>query len=163
MAGRTVNKWFKFQLSDSGDTIRDIAISTINGVGLDHPDEDVSALQDAVRNALPGQPDLIIDITGPFSTTAAGAASGSGAAPVLSGSHTVLEPLNGLMTPLSFGIYFGIQRYWTTGDPVFGLIGSSTDGVLLLSYLVNQDMTYSARLRMSPASAVPAWGTSAIT
>ena len=162
--GRTVARWFKFQIKDSGGVLRDIPVNSINGVGLAYEEIDVTAFQDAVKGFLPGQPDFTLTIGGPFDNTAATAASGTGAAPTLSGSHTVLSAVNGLATPLSFACYFGIRNYWATGDPVFGLTSSATNGALVFEYSVDPSgVSYSAKLRMSPGSAVPAWGTAAIT
>ena len=162
--GRTVSKFFKFQLKDSGGVLRDIPVNSVNGIGLTYDEVDLTAFQDAVKGFLPNQPDFTLTISGPFSNSAAVAASGSGQAAALSGSHTVLAALNGQMTPLSFGCYFGIQNYWSTGDPVFGLSATATSGVLVLDYQVDpSNMTYSAKLRLFPGSAAPTWGTTAIT
>ena len=162
--GRTVAKWFKFQIKDSGGVLRDIPVSSINGVGLTYDEIDVTAFQDAMKGALPGQPDFVLTVTGPFDNTAAQAASASGAAAALSGSHTVLSAINGLNTPLSIGCYFGIRGYWATGDPVFGLTSSAANGVLCFQYTTDPGtMTYTSKFRAYPGSAVLAWGTAAIT
>ena len=163
--GRTVPKYFKFQVDDNAGTMRDIPVATINDIGLAHEEENgLVALQDVIKGALSGLPDLAIDIGGPFSNLAAQAASGSGAAVVLSGSHTVLNNLPGLVTPLGFGIYFGIRALWATGDPVFGLTASAVNGLICTSYLGNPStMLYTARFRVITGSALPAWGTAVIT
>ena len=162
--GRTVAKYFKFQMEDSGGVLRDIPVNSANGIGLSHEEIDVSAFQDTVIGALAGQPNFVLDISGPFDNTAAQAASGSGAAPALSGSHIVVEPVNGLGTPLGFACYFGIQANWATGDPVFGLSSSGTDGILCFDYQADPASgVYTAKFRMNSGSAVPAWGTAAIT
>ena len=163
--GRTVGKFGKFQIADSGATIRDIPVTSINGVGLTYDEVDVSAIQDAVRGYLNGQADFSLEISGPFDTSAVQAASGSGSAAALSGSHTVLNDLPNDLTPLAFGIYFGIRQYWNTGEPVFGLSDdTSGNGILCMSYNVNPaDMTYTAMFRLYPGSTAPSWGTSAIT
>ena len=124
--GRTVSKYVNFVIADSGNTIRDIPISSISVCGVVYDEIDVMAFQDAVKSALPGHPDAPIDITGPFDTTAAQAASGTGVAPALSGSHTVLSPLNGAYTPRSVDIQFGIRQTWETGEPQFGITATST-------------------------------------
>lgn len=167
--GRTVSKWCKFQIDDSAGTLRDIPINSINGVGLTFDEVDLTAFQDAVKNALQGQPDFTLTISGPFDTTAAQSASASGAAAALSGSHTVLSGLlsavsAGTDSPLAFGFYVGVQHYWETGEPAFGLTGTSTNGIRLFEYTYDpSNQTYSAKFRMSPGSAAPAWGTSAYT
>jgi len=162
--GRTSGKWIKWQLEDSAGTLRDLPISSINGLGLNYPEVDVSAIQDAVKGFLTGQPDYSLEVGGPFDTAAAQAASGSGAVAALSGSHTVLYPLNGVLTPLGFAIYLGIRHAWETGEPVFGLASSAANGLIEVNY--NPDFingTYMATFRLYPGSAVPAWGTAAIS
>ena len=165
--GRTVGKFCKFQIADSGATIRDIPVTSINGVGLQYDETDVSAIQDTVRGYLNGQADFSLEISGPFDTSAAQAASGSGAsaATSLSGSHTVLNDLPNDLTPLAFGIYFGVRHDWETGEPVFGVSDdTSGNGILCMSYNVNPaDMTYTATFRLYPGSTAPSWGTAAIT
>ena len=162
--GRTAGKYVKFQLEDSGGTLRDLPITSINGLGLDYPEVDVSAIQDAVKGFLTGQPDYTLEVSGPYSTAAAQAASASAAAAALSGPHTVLSDLPGGTTPLGFGIYAGIRHYWETGEPVFGLSSTSDNGVVCTSYvpdLING--TYTAKFKLYPGSAAPAWGTAAIS
>ena len=109
LTGRTPGKYIKFQIDDVDGTVRDINVSSIGGIGLVYDEVELSALQDAVKGFLTGQPNFGLDITGVFDTLVAQAASGTTAAPALSGSHTVLEPVNGLNVPLTFGIYVGIR------------------------------------------------------
>ena len=162
--GRTQGKYVKFQLEDSGGTFRDLPVNMINGVGLDYPEVDVSAIQDAVKGFLPGQPDASLEISGPFDSAAAQAASGSGSAAALSGSHTVLNDLPGGVTPLGFAVYIGIRHDWETGEPVWGLASSAANGILCINFKVNPiDGTYTASFRFFPGSAAPAWGTAAIS
>lgn len=163
--GRTVKRWVRFLVDDSGGTPREIPVNSINGVGLDYPDADVTAFQDALVGVLPDTPDCTIEISGPVDNTAAAAAAASAAAPVLSGSHTVLSAINGVQTPLGLAVMIGIRGYWATGDPVFGIVSpSAANGFLCLSYIVNpDDMTYTARFRVYPGSAAPAWGTAGLT
>ena len=123
--GRTVGKYCKFQIDDSGATVRDIPVTSINGVGLQYDEVDVSAIQDAVKGFLNGQPDVSLEISGPFDSSAAQAASASGAVAALSGSHTVLNDLPNDLTGLTIGVYFGIRQYWTTGEPVWGVSGDT--------------------------------------
>ena len=165
VTGRTVGRFFKFQIDDTGGVLRDIPVMTIGEVGLEHPEIDVSALQDAVIGFLLGIPGFGVDFTGPFDNSVAQAASASGAAPALSGSHTVLEGLNGVMsTPLAFGMYIGIRNNWATGDPVFGVTGTAANGGIISNYKVNMEAgTYSAKLAILSGSIAPAWGTAAIT
>lgn len=160
--GRTSLRYFKFQIEDSGGAMRDIPIKTIGGVGITYDEIDVSAIQEAVKGMFAGQGNFAVTITGPFDNTAAATASASGeaASAHLSGSHTVLQPLNGAMTARSFGAYFGIQADWTTGDPVFGAV----DCVHVTDYTVDPIAgTYSAKIvKAGNAVNSPAWGTAAI-
>ena len=157
--GRTTSKWITFNVDDSAGTLRAIPINSISVVGVVYDEQDVTAFQDAVKNALPNMPDAPIEISGPFDNTAAAAA------PALSGSHTVLSGINGVSTtPLALGVKFGIRHDWESGEPVFGITGSPANGYLCVSYTVNpNDMTYTAKFVCYPGSAIPAWGTTAIT
>jgi hypothetical protein len=159
--GRTIGKFFKFQLDD-GTAMRDLPVNTIGGVGITNDEVDVSALQEALKSFLLGQGSVKLTIGGPLSNSAAVAASGTGAVPALSGSHTVLVPLSGVLTtPLSFGVYLGMQQYWTAGDPVFGGINVC----FVSNYTADPvAMTYSANINLHPSRTVdPIWGTAAIT
>ena len=158
--GRTVGKYFKLQIEDSGGTMRDIPVTTAGGVGITYDEVDLTALQDALKGVLAGQGNASVTITGPFDNTAAQAASASGAAAALSGSHTVLQPLNGGQTGRSAGFYIGIQGYWATGDPVFGGI----DSFIVTDYTVDMATgMYSSKIAYKAGATAPAWGTTAIT
>lgn len=162
-SGRTVGKYFKFQIDNLTGSTCDIPVNTINGVGLSYPQTDVSALQDALKGFLPGQPDATLTIGGPFDTSAYQAASVTTEAPKLSGSHTILSPLLGGVTPLGFGIYAGMRQNWTAGEPAFGISGTASNGILLFDYTVDfAASTYSATFKFYPGSAAPAWGTAQI-
>lgn len=157
--GRTVGKYFKFQLDD-GTAMRDIPVNTIGGVGVTYEEIDVSALQEALKSMLAGQGSISITFSGPFDNTAAATASATGEAPALSGSHTVLSAVNGSNTARSFGIYIGIQGYWATGDPVFG----GANDCIITDYVVDPAAgTYSAKLAYKSGTTAPAWGTAAIS
>ncbi len=109
-----------------------------------------------------GHPDAVIDITGPFDNSVAAALAASGAAPTLSGSHTILNPIAGLGTPLGLAVMFGIRGYWATGDPVFGIVApSATQGYLCTKYQVEGEK-YSARFVPYPGS-TPAWGSAILS
>lgn len=162
--GRTVKRWTRFIITDSAGTLREIPIDSINGVGLDYPMAELTAFQDALKGALPDTPQCEITIGGPFDTTAAASVAASGAAPVLSGSHTILAPLAGLATPLSLGVYIGNKHYWETGESVFGISKTSTSGFLVFQYQADPgNGKYTAKLGMFPGSSAPAWGTAAVT
>ena len=157
-AGRGQSKWIDFRVDDTGGTLRSIPVTTINGVGVTYDEQELMAIQDQLHNALPNFANAPIDITGPLDTTAVAAA------PTLSGSHTVLSAINGLSVPLSLGVFVGMRHVWESGEPVFGLTSSATSGYVCVSYVVDPvAMTYSARFVPYPGSALPAWGTVAIT
>jgi hypothetical protein len=160
--GRTSPRFSKFQIEDSGGTLRDIPVKTISGVGLTYEEIDVSAMQELVKGFLSGQATFNITITGPFDNKVAATASASGedAESHLSGSLTVLEPLNGGLTPRAFGVYFGVQNHWSTGDPVFG----ADNSVIVTDFTMDPAAgTYSAKIAYVSGGTAPDWGTSAIT
>ena len=160
--GRTSPRFAKFQIEDSGGTLRDVPVSSLGSVGLTYDEIDVSAMQELVKTFLTGQATFSMSISGPFDNSAATAASGSGesAASHLSGSLTVLAPLNGGLTPRAFGVYFGVQGDWATGDPVFG----ADNSVIVTEFTQDASAgTYSAKLAHISGGTAPAWGTSAIT
>lgn len=161
--GRTQGKFIKVQIDDVNGVARDIPVATISGIGITAPSIDVSALQDALKGELPGMGEVIIPITGPYSTKAAVTASTSGNAPALTGSHIVLQPLNNLGVPLMFGVYVGIRQNWTNGEPVFGISFSSVNGVLVRDYTFDDSGMYSAEIYVYPGSATLAWGTAQLT
>lgn len=162
--GRTVTKWTRFCVDDSGGTPREIPVDTISPVGFAYDETDLTAYQDQVKGYLAAHPDAAIDVTGPFDNTAAVAISASGVAPALSGSHTVLYPISAttFTTPLGLWIGFGIRGWWTTGDPAFGIVApSATSGYVCTKYQVD-GAKYSARFVPYPGT-VPAWGTAIIS
>jgi hypothetical protein len=155
--GRTVNRWIRFLVDDSGGVLREIPVNSINDIGLDAEEIDVTAFQDPVNNWLPGRVDCEITISGPFDTSAAVAAAASGAVPTLSGSHTVLSGIYGETTPLALGVLFGIQHYYETTEPAFGLDFAAASGFICTKYTVNpSDCTYSATFRVKGTIA-PSW------
>jgi len=158
--GRTVTKWTRFLVDDSAGTPREIPVDSISPVGFVYDETDLTAYQDQVKGYLAGHPDAPIDITGPFDTTAAVGAAASAAAPALSGSHTVLVPITAptFTTPLGLAVMFGIRTWWTTGDPVFGVVApSATSGYVCTKFTVDGEK-YSASFKPFPGT-VPAWGT----
>jgi hypothetical protein len=168
MAGRTQSKFVRFLIGDTGATLREVPVSKIGDVNLQYPDCELTALQDAVKGFFQGLPDFKLEFSGPMDTSAAVAAAGTGAAPTLSGSHTILYPLLTVTptVPVSWAIYIGIQAYWATGMPVFGMTKTSTSGVVLMNYAPYPDgekMSYKATIRLFPGSSAPAWGTAAIS
>lgn len=156
--GRTTFKHIQFNVDDSGSTLRSIPINSLSVVGIQYDEQDVTAFQDAVNGALPSMPDAPIEISGPFDNTAAQTVG------TLSGSHTILSAINGLMTPLSLDVQFGIRHAWESGEPQFGITASAANGYICTRYTVDvSNMTYTARFVLYPGSAAPAWGTAAET
>lgn len=160
--GRTSPRFAKFQLEDSGGVLRDIPVKSLGDIGQTFEEIDVSAMQELVKTFLTGQATFALTFSGPFDNTAATTASASGesAAAHLSGSLTVVEPLNGGLTPRAFGVYFGVQGDWTTGDPVFG----ADNSVIVTQFTQNPESgTYTAKLAHVSGGTAPSWGTTAIT
>lgn len=160
--GRTVARFCKFQIEDNGGALRDVPIKTFGDVGLTYDEVDLSAVQETVKNFLTGQANFSITITGPWdnSVVATASATGESAAAHLSGSHTVLEPLNGGLTPRAFGVYFGIRADWASGDPVFG----ADNSIIVSDYKVSPDTgMYSCKIAHVTNGTAPDWGTTAIT
>jgi len=156
--GRTHSKFIYVIIKDTGGTLRNIPVNSINGIGITYEEMDVTAFQDAVKTSIQGHGQADIELKGPLDTSAAAAS------PALSGSHTVLQPLNGGTTPKSLDIQVGIGHVWEAGEPQFGITSSTVNGYLVSSYVVDpSDMSYTARLILAPASAAPAWGTAAET
>ena len=162
MTGRTSPRFCKFQLEDINGDMCDIPVSSLGSVGLTYEEIDVSAMQELVKTFLAGQATFSMTISGPFDNSAAVTASASGesAAASLSGSFTVLEPLNGLLGPLAFGVYFGVATDWTSGDPVFGADAS----VIVTDFTMDPSAgTYSAKLAHVSGGTAPYWDTAIIT
>lgn len=162
--GRTTTKWTRFAIDDSAGTPREIPVTSISAVGFVYDETDLTAYQDQVKNYLAAHPDAVIEITGPFDNTAAAGLAASGAAPTLSGSHTILAPISAptFTTPLGLAIMIGIRGYWATGDPVFGIVApGAASGYVCTKYQVEGEM-YSARFVPFPGT-VPAWGSAILT
>lgn len=150
--GRTTLKWVTFHVDDSGGTLRQIAVDSINGVGLVYDEVELTAFQDAIKGALPAHPDCTITITGPFDATAS------------TGSHTVLSAIVGGATPLTLDVRVGMRHTWESGEPQFGITSDASNGFLCFDYQPDLNTgKYSAKFRMYPGSSAPAWGTAAET
>ncbi len=156
--GRTLSRFIKVQIEDSGGVMRDVFVDSIGGVGLTYEEVDVSALQDAIKKAFVGQGSFSLSITGPFSNAAAVTASASTEAAAESGSLTVLAALAGGNTAKSFAVYFGIQHDWTAGEPVFG----GVDTVLVSGFTVDGNKYSCKIIYAGNAANALAWGTSAV-
>ncbi len=160
--GRTVTKWIRFGVDDSGGVAREIPIDSLSPVGFQWDETELTAWQDQVKGYLVNHPDCAIDITGPFDNSIAAGFADGGAAPTLSGSHTILAPIVGGNTPLALAVHFGMQALWADGDPVFGVItATAATGYLCTKYSIEGEK-YSARFVPYPGS-IPAWGTTHIS
>ena len=162
--GRTVTKWTRFAVDDSAGTPREIPVDSISPVGFVYDETDLTAYQDQVKGYLAAHPDAAIDITGPFDNSAAASLAASAAAPTLSGSYTVLQPISvpTFTTPLGLWIGIGIRGYWATGDPAFGIVApSATQGYVCTKFQVEGEK-YSASFKPYPGS-TPAWSTAIIS
>ena len=150
--GRTVSKHVTFKCDDSGGTLRTVTgVKSINGVGLNYDEIDVTAFADALKNFLPGHADFSMDVTGELDSTAD------------TGFHIVFSGVVGVATPLSFDTQFGMRHAWESGEPQFGMTSSATSGVICTAYTVSPDATEAtATLRVMGGTA-PAWGTTAET
>jgi len=156
--GRTVDKGVTFLVDDSGGTLREIPVDSVNGVGLTYDEFDLTAFQDAVKGVLLGHPDATITITGPFDNSAAASP------PTLSGSYTVLSGIVGLQTtPLALDIRIGIRHAWEAGEPCFGITGTAANGFYCSDFQYTGGGKYSAKFRVASGSAAPAWATTAHT
>ena len=159
LTGRTTFKWTLFYIGDTANTLRSLPIDSLSAVGVKYDEVELTAWQDAVKGRLPAMPDCPIEFGGPFDTSAA-VTTATG----LSGSHTVLSPLNGSPTPRTIDIRFGIRAAAEADSPQFGISRSSTSGYIITSYEVDMKAgTYKARAVLIPGSALPAFGTSAET
>ena len=146
--GRTVEKWITFKIDDSGGTLRTvIGTKSINGVGLTYDEMDVTALADALKNVLPGHPDLSITVVGKFDNTAD------------TGFHTVFSGINGGNTPLSMDIQIGVRHAWESGEAQFGITSSATSGMICTSYVVDPNASEATATLKVMGGTAPAWGT----
>ena len=143
--GRTLSRYVSLLISD-GSAMRIIKVNSINDIGLTHEEVELSAFQDPIKGVLLGTPGFVLNFSGPFDNTA-------------NGSHVVLNALNGVNTPRSFDVQFGIQHAWEAGEPQFGITVGTNSGLIIASYVVNPDATFSAVGRMFSGSSAPAWGT----
>lgn len=144
--GRTHSKWLTVLVDNSGGTLTDISayVSTISQFGLTYDTQDVTALSDAVKNIVIGQPGAPITLGGPIDTTII----------------THMSAINGANTPLSLDLRMGIRAAWSAGEPQFGISSSATSGYLCFGFTVDPVAnTWSASFDMFGPTA-PAFGTS---
>ena len=126
-----------------GQTL-DCSITAVNGVGIVYDETDVTGLCNTIKEFVQGQGDVSVTLSGNFSNTAT------------TGSHTVIQPLNGDQTGATLTIQYGIRAAPTTGNPEFE---ATSMGVF--AYTVDASggsPTFTAPLRPLPG-ATAAWGT----
>ena len=126
-----------------GQDISD-GVDSINGIGLTYEEADVGGLNDSLNEFVQGRGDLNVALNGKLDNTAT------------TGSHTVLEPLNGDTTGSTLTIAIGIGAAPDSGDPEF-----ECTSVGLFNYLVQVGdgaVTYTGALRPLDGAAA-AWGT----
>lgn len=147
--GRTHAKYVTVKINNAAGALTDISayVSTIGQFGLTYDTQDVTALSDAVKNIVLGQPGAPITLGGPIDTTV----------------NTLMTGICGGTTPLSLDIQIGIRHAWESGEPQFGITKSSTSGYLCTSYTVDPVAdTWSATFDVFGPTA-PAFGTGAET
>lgn len=148
--GRTVADWTSLLIS-SGAAMVALPVDTIGEIGLDYPEEDMSAFIDVVKGYLVGKPDFSLDFGGPLNNVAT------------TGVIAIMNAKAGVMTASSFDIQIGIRHAWEAGEPQFGITGgiAANNGIMIVNFKV-LGAKYSARMRMiAPCTVAPAWGTAA--
>ncbi len=155
--GRTVSHYLDFVVGDSGGVLRSIPIDSINGIGLEFEEIDLTAFMDAIKGALLNLPSCKIAVTGPWDTHEAEAVG------TYSGSQTILSAIVGLNVPLTLDVRCGMRHTWEAGEPQFGISHSDTDGFLCSKFVYDGAGKYSAEFIVAAGSAAPEWGIAAET
>lgn len=141
--GKTHARFVRVKVDDSGGTPQTIGVGSIDTIGEQYDEQDVTAFSDGVHNFVLGHPEAPLEITGPFDNTAT------------SGAHTVLSGIVGdVSTTYTVTVEIGIRAAPTVGDPKW-------EGEYYCSqYNVNvNDASYTARfVPASEATSAPAWG-----
>ena len=142
--GRTHSKHIGVFLDNAAGTLTDITayVNSVGTIGLVYETQDVTAFSDGSKNIVIGQPTASLAIGGPIDTVI----------------HTHMTAINGLSTPLSLDLRFGIRHAWEAGEPQFGITSSATSGYLCHSYTIDPSATLDV---FGPTA--PAWGTAAET
>jgi hypothetical protein len=148
--GRTVQEFTKLLIS-SGAAMVDMKINRLGDIGFDYPETEMSSWSDAIKGVLVGQPNVfVLEFGGPVDNTAT------------TGPSTILRSKVGSNTASSFDVQIGMRHAWESGEQQFGITADISDnfGVIITSYKEAGGF-YSARMALTPGSALPAWGTSA--
>lgn len=151
--GRTVQDFVSLKIGSAASDMQVMLIDSLEDVGLDYPEVEMSAFTDAVKGVLIGKPDFTLEFSGPTDCTAS------------TGTSTLLRTWVAAQTLLSFDVQMGIRHAWEATEPQFGYTAviSSNSGVTVTSYKEN-GAKYTARIRMIAGSAAaPAWGSAAET
>ena len=114
--GKTDNKYIV--IIYGGQTI-DCSIQAVDGVGITYDQTDVTGLCNAIKEYVQGQGNVSVSLSGTLSNTAT------------TGSHTVIEPLNGDTTGSTLTVQYGIRAAPTTGDPEFNVTSMGVFGYTL--------------------------------
>jgi len=149
--GRTVQDFTSLLIGAAGGSMNIIKVDTLGDIGLDYPEEEISAFVDGCKGVLVGKPGFELDFTGPVDNTAT------------TGTSILLRSWAGVMTALSFDVQIGIRHAWEAGEPQFGLSGvvASNSGIMITKYK-ESGSHFSGRMRLISGSAViPAWGIAA--
>src|SRR5512146_1863751 len=124
--GRTVQDWTALKIGTAGGSMTNIPVDTIGDIGLDYPEEEMTAFTDVIKGVLVGKPSFSVEVGGPLDNTAS------------TGSHVVLSALTPT-TLISFDFQFGIRHAWEAGEPQFGLSANTASnwGACVTKYTVN--------------------------
>ena len=141
MAGKTHSRHIDISL---GGVQIECSINNLGGVGLAYDQADVTTFCNSIKEAITGNADVTINLSGPFNNTA------------VTGGHIVVEPLNGDDTGAVLVIEIGVGAAPTTGDAKF-----TVTNAIVSNYLVaagNGPVTWSAALKPA-VGATAVWGT----
>jgi hypothetical protein len=146
--GRTHAKHIGVFVDNSSGTLTDLSayVNSVGTVGVTYDTQDVTAFSDGVKNVVLGQPGAPLTLSGPIDTVII----------------THMAAINGVATPLTLDLRFGIRHAWE-GEPQFGITSSASSGYLCTSFNVDPSAnTWTAQFDVFGAT-LPAFGTAAET
>lgn len=141
MAGKTHSRFMTITYNSQAVTC---SINSVDGIGVSYEEVDVTTLCNAIMETIHGHGTVAINASGPFNNTAT------------TGSHIVIQPLNGNATGATLTIAIGSNAAPTTGDPEFEVTNMG-----VFNYLAaggGGSVTASWAWRTLPG-ATAAWGT----